>query len=234
LSSTFRYFSFFGRVGGHRPGPPQAGNGKVGLFFKYALKEFFLIVFFALVLLNCSSTNDETVAIRTAAQAELQRYPQASLLDLYKFFFQGAFGPGHLIPDEAAARRFLEHELNASTEFDSVRWQPVGHQGRYYRINLSLIKDGVIPQQKLLEAFVESANAASPPSLVEWRKEWQMILRVIAGMQLGLANFASDVLEIEKNLAEGKVIGHHSEMFEQLYHPHYRVVDKERFEALMR
>ncbi len=214
------------------PCPPQGGNGEGRRSFKSAFEVLFIIVFGVTIFLNCSEANDQTAAIKAAAQAELQRYPQASLLDLYKFFFQGAFGPGHLINDREAAAQYLEEELRASTSFDTVRWQPVGHQGRYYRVNLCLIKEGAIPQQKLFEAFVASANDASPPSLEEWRKEWQMILRVIASMQLDLANFANDQREIEKNLAEGKVIGHHSETFQQLYHPHYRVVDKERFDAL--
>ncbi len=193
-----------------------------------------LCLFTSLLLLNCTAKNDHSTAIKSAVKDELQRYPQATLLDLYKFFFQGAFGPGHLIPDAEAARRYLEEELRTSTSFDTVRWQPVGHQGKYYRLNLSLVHEGGISPQTLLTAFVESANAASPPSLEEWRKEWQMILAVVEGMQLNLADFANDKLELEKNLAGGKVIGHHSAAFEKSYHPHYRVVDKKHFEALLR
>jgi hypothetical protein len=195
---------------------------------------FFLLIFAVLFSWHCSHENDQTLAVQTAAREELQRYPQATLLDLYKFFFQGAFGPGHLIPDAEAARQYLEEELRASTSFDTVRWQSVGHQGRYYRINLSLVYDGSVSSQTLLAAFIESANGASPPSLEEWREEWQMILGVIENMALDLPDFERDKNALAQRLAEGKTMGHHSETFEQLYQPHYRVVDKEHFKALVR
>lgn len=197
-------------------------------------KAAFLLISVALALWQCSRDNDQSTAIKTAVHAELQRYPQATLLDLYKFFFQGAFGPGHMIPEAEAARQYLEEELRTSASFDTVRWQPVGHQGNFYRINLSLVHAGLINQQKLLDAFVASANEAAPPSLEDWRKEWAEILKVITGMSLTLANFEEDKNAIAQHLAEGKVIGHHSETFARLYHPHYRVVDKKRFQELMK
>lgn len=191
--------------------------------------------FFAcIVAMSCERASDQSLAVRQAAQEELQRYPRATLRDLYKFFFQGAYGPGHMIPSREFAAQYLEEELRTSTEFDTVRWQPVGHQGMYYRVNLNSIKDGAISQHALLEAFVQSANEAAPPSLESWRKDWRTILQVIESMQLDLPDFEEDKRKIVNMLAEGKVIGHHSEIFEQVYHPHYRVVNKKRFDALMR
>lgn len=199
------------------------------------LHRAFLLLLIAIVfVLHCSHNNDQTAAIRQAVQEELQRHPRATLRDLYKFFFQGAYGPGHLIPNRGAAQQYLEDELRTSTEFDTVLWQPVGHQGRYFRVNLSLVKDSALSQQALLQAFVQSANEASPPTLEDWRNDWKIILTVIESMHLGLPDFESDKREIADMLAQGKVIGHHSETFEQLYHPHYRVIDKQRFEGLLR
>lgn len=193
----------------------------------------FCSLFIFISLLACTEPNRRTLAIEKAVRAELQRYPQATLLDLYKFFFQGEYGPGHMIPNAEIAQQFLEEELRTSASFDTVRWQAVGHQGKFYRINLSLVHDGSIPAQMLLEAFVESANSNTSPSLEAWRRDWQEILTVIESMSLNLAAFEKDKNAIAQQLAEGKVIGHHSETFEQLYHPHYRVVDKSHFEALV-
>lgn len=191
-------------------------------------------LFIFIPLLSCVEQNRRTLAIEQAVRTELQRYPQATLLDLYKFFFQGAFGPGHMIPEAEAARQYLEEELRASASFDTVRSQPVGYERKFYRVNLRLVHEGFINQQKLLDAFVASANEAATPSLEDWRKEWAEILKVIKGMSLTLANFEEDKNAIAQHLAEGKVIGHHSETFERLYHPHYRVVDQKRFQELMR
>lgn len=191
-------------------------------------------LFICVFAMSCERAGDQSLAIRQAVQEELQRYPHATLRDLYKFFFQGAYGPGHMIPSREFAAQYLEEELRTSASFDTVRWQPVGHQGLYYRVNLSLVKDGDLSQEALLDAFVQSANEAAPPSKEDWRKEWQMILKIIESLQLNLPAFEEDRRKIADMLAEGKVIGHHSETFERLYHPHYRVVDKRRFEALLR
>lgn len=182
--------------------------------------------------LACQSGSNQAARIEQAVREELRLHPAATLQDLYKFFFQGAYGPGHMIPDAAAARRFLEMELHASTDFDSVLWQPVGVHGEYVRVNLKLVKEGIIPAEDLLAAFVQSANAASPPALAEWQKEWQTILAVIAAVAPALPAFAEEKAAVEQKLARGEFVGHHSEGYEQRYHPHYRLVSRAEFEHL--
>ncbi len=183
-------------------------------------------------MLACQAGSNQAARIEQAVREELRLHPAATLQDLYKFFFQGAHGPGHMIPDPAAAQRFLAMELHTSTDFDSVLWQPVGVQGEYVRVNLKLVKEGIIPAEALLAAFVHSANAASPPALAEWQKEWQTILAVIAAVAPALPAFAEDKAALEQKLARGEFIGHHSEGYEQRHHPHYRLVSRAHFEQL--
>lgn len=185
-------------------------------------------------VLACQSGSNQAARIEQAVREELRLHPAATLQDLYKFFFQGAYGPGHMIPDPAAARRFLAMELHTSTDFDSVLWQPVGVHGEYVRVNLKLVKEGIIPAEDLLAAFVQSANAASPPALAEWQQEWQMILAVIAAVAPALPAFAEEKVALEQRLARGEFVGHHSEAYEQRYHPHYRLVSRAHFERLHR
>lgn len=169
-----------------------------------------------------------------SVQQELNYHPQARLKDLYKFFFQGAFGPGHLIADADQALRYLEAELAATTEYDSLLWQPVGAQNQFYRLNLKLIKDGRIPLQAFCTAFIASGKATTGPELETWKRTWQFILQVIQGMQLSLPDWEDDRAAIDSMLASGKVIGHHSEIYRKLYHPHYRLVDRVHFEQLLK
>jgi hypothetical protein len=49
--------------------------------------------------------------IEKAVINELKYYPEARLRDIYKNFFQDAFGPGHLIPDTTHAGNYLNYEL---------------------------------------------------------------------------------------------------------------------------
>lgn len=192
------------------------------------------LMIYTALMAGCFSNEKRKSRIRQAVHEELRVHPRATLIDLYKSFFQGAFGPGHMIPDRAAAWRYLETELQNSVTFDSVLWQPVGERQQYYRINLKLVKEGVIPAEACLEAFVQSANAAKPPALEEWRREWQMIVSVIEDMNLAISNFDEDKNLLQQKLESGEIIGHHSATFEELYHPHYRVVSQHHFEDLQK
>ena len=49
-------------------------------------------------------------AVREAVTRQMAAYPQSTLKDLYKNFFQDRFGPGHIIADTAAGS-YLRWEL---------------------------------------------------------------------------------------------------------------------------
>ena len=44
------------------------------------------------------------------ASHELDLHPAAQLVDLYKLFYQGTFGPKHIMEDQAVALRFLAED----------------------------------------------------------------------------------------------------------------------------
>lgn len=180
---------------------------------------------------NVTDSMKKQLIIKTINE-ELKFHPKATLLDLYKNFFQGKFGPGHMIEDLNASTDYFMRELEQATEFDSTLWQAVGYEQHYYRVNLSLVRDGKISKDQLITAFTESANKAKPPSLETWKKEWNVILKIIEQMGLKLTNFENDKLQIAENLKEGIVVGHHSSIYRNSYHPHYRIVSKTHFEKL--
>jgi len=131
-----------------------------------------------------------------------------------------------MISSRKAALDYLNYELKTAAEFDTLLWEHAGYRNRYYRINLSLVRDGIIPIDTLLTAFVESANQADPPALEDWKKEWSFILQAIEKMDLPINGFEEDRLKIEKLFAENKAAAHHSRIYKELYHPHYRIVNK--------
>ncbi|MGH7493897.1 MAG: hypothetical protein ACREOO_16080 [bacterium] len=192
----------------------------------------FLVPAVIFVLYGCDHSNEKRRAIAAAFTAEMVRYPQATLIDIYKFFFQGAFGPGHMIPDTAAARRFLENELNHLAGVDSVFWSPVGYSGEYYRVHLTAVKAGSISSEDLLRAFVASANSAPAPSLAEWRLEWRLITSVLESHRGQWATFDADQARLQEMLDRGESVVHHSEIFAEKYQPHYRVIHRRHFEKL--
>ncbi|QGY46292.1 hypothetical protein GM418_22295 [Maribellus comscasis] len=161
---------------------------------------------------------------------ELQHYPEAQLADLYKNYFQDAYGPGHLIPDTTQAGKYLDWELKQPGWTDTLPYQALGINHDYYRINLQLVKNGTIPRDTLLLAMVESATLARNPDLESWKKEWNEVLAVIKKVKPKLPGMKSDEKLINQVLSDGDVVMHHSENYEELYHPHYRIVHRSVFE----
>jgi hypothetical protein len=166
--------------------------------------------------------------IKKAILSELKYYPEAHLRDIYKNLFQDAYGPGHLIPDTTHAGKYLNVELQEPIE-DTVIWQAIGPSNDYYRINLQLVKDGILPRDVLLNAMVESAPLARNPGIGQWKKEWQKTLDVIDGLKLQFPNFEKDRQMIDSTLSHGEVTVHHGEHYKKTYKRHYRIIHKSVF-----
>lgn len=156
----------------------------------------------------------------------LVRYPDSELRDIYKSFFQDRFGPGHLIGDTLAARRYLHSELIKMGESSLPYYEPAGAGGNYYRVSLAVIRDGLITEDEFFKAFMESAGKVTFPTIADWTAEWNDILKVIP---TNLRNYDSDKAMIDSVLASGNYAVHHSRRFNASYHPHYRLIDKSTF-----
>lgn len=195
-----------------------------------------LIFLTIIIISSCqpSSPMANYTEIKAAVEREINLYPEITLIDLYKSFFQGRFGPGHLVNDRTAAMQYLDMELENASAYDSLLWQQIGYEGIYYRLNLKLVKDGTIPKDVYFNAFVESANTAKQPTLAEWKKEWEIILSIIEDTAPYIKNLKSDRAFLADMLESGKVVIHHSDSYRESYHPHYRVIDSKNFEKIKR
>lgn len=203
--------------------------------------------------LSCQ-TQRELIQIRNAVKRQLKDYPESTLQDLYKSFFQDAWGAGHMLRDSASAGAYLRRELAESdgqelAESDEqelaesdrqelaesggqeLPYEPCGAQGRYFRVNLSVLKNGTIPYDVFFNAFLKSAQALQPPTLASWIDEWHHIESVINRMQLGLPNYDRDKSMIDSLLQQGDYALHHSDRFTAAYHPHYRIIRRDFFES---
>lgn len=172
----------------------------------------------------------QEVEIRKAVESQMHTYPESTLCDLYKNFFQDYFGPGHIISDETSADAYLQEELASAEEYRGVSYEPTGYKGNFIRINLSVIADGTVPYQVYFDAFIRSVKGIIPISVEEWTKEWQLISSVISEMDLDLPGYVKDSLEIENMLKSGEYVMHHSQRFIEAYDPHYRIIEKHIFE----
>ena len=175
---------------------------------------------------------------REAISRQLELYPESRVQDIYKSFCQDNLGPGHLIPNPERARAYLLSELEEyRQDLDSARYEkpqqryvPVGDQGNYVRVDLSVVLDGLVDADELLEAFVRSANEGKVLTEAAWKEKWAGVADVIRRHFPDIPDEAKDLAAIDSLMAEGNLILHHSEAFGQAYHPHYRIVAREIFE----
>ena len=170
--------------------------------------------------------------IQTFVQKQMETYPKSRLLDIYKSCFQDYMGAEHLVSDRQRVKAYLDEELQSSSLDSLMTWlyEPCGVDGRYVRVSIRAIKEGLIKEDMLLDAFIRSANTSERPSIESWRDRWHVIIGTIEQMQLQLPNFAKDKQFIESILSAGKYAISHSPEYREAYHPHYRIVEKGIFE----
>ena len=147
-------------------------------------------------------------------------------------------GPGHLIPDSQSARNYLESELRTfkedldSARYDapSIMYYPVGDQGNYVRVDLSVVLDGLVGEETYLDAFVRSANEGMRLTEEQWVAKWREVERVIKKDFPDIPDAVKDLEMIDSYVEKGDLIMHHSEAFSNAYNPHYRIIARDIFE----
>ena len=170
----------------------------------------------------------DTIAMRSAIERQLATYPESTLQDIYKSFYQEHFGPGHIISDTASARRYLMRELSEMSKTASPYFEPTGSQGDYIRVYLSAVADSLITAEQLLDAFARSANSWQEPT-VSWMEKWETIISIIQANKIELEGFETD-LPLLTEAARNNQAVHHSRRYNEAYRPHYRIVERGIFE----
>ena len=90
-----------------------------------------------------------------------ERYSAAEPTDLYKLVFQDLYGPGHLIADSATCYRYVADEVerqcvNEITTFPLFEYTLC--DSNFVRVNLYLVKWGIISLEQLVSAVMRSAE----------------------------------------------------------------------------
>lgn len=201
------------------------------------ISKFFSIII-PLLLYSChakytSNRNTEELtlqdSINIALDYQIKNYPVSQYRDIYKNFMQDFFGPGHILADTSASAKYLRHELSLDEPFEGPLYEPTGYKGNFYRVNLSLIRDSIVPYDKFFSSFVESVQSIVPPSGESWMKTWNTIDSVIISRNLNFVNEDRDRKELTAQFAEGNYIVHHSQRYNDSVHFHYRIISKNIF-----
>ena len=187
-----------------------------------------LLLSIALIMSVAVSAQD----VRGFVNRQMQTYPKSRLLDIYKSCFQDYMGAEHLVSDRQRVKAYLDEELNTTSLDDLMLWyyEPCGIDSNYYRVSIRGIKESLVSEDLLLNAFIRSANTEKRPSVESWSKRWHKIIGTINQMKLDLPNFQEDKQFIDSVLSVGKYAISHSPDYREAYHPHYRIVERSIFE----
>ena len=161
--------------------------------------------------------------------SHLTRSPAMQVQDIYKLLHQAALGSEHAIRDEQAARDWLERELaEMGAGPDDPLMDPLSPDGQILRVHLRpYLRAGKDPET-LLQAFIQTATEwrGSPEKL----KEYGAAAARLA--QAGTGPIRREEIEaFFANMEEQDFPAvHHSEVYERLYRPAYRVVARQFLE----
>ena len=187
-----------------------------------------LLLSIALIMSVAVSAQD----VEGFVNRQMQAYPKSRLLDIYKSCFQDYMGAEHLVSDRQRVKAYLDEELNTTSLDDLMPWyyEPCGIDSSYYRVSIRAIKESLVSEDLLLNAFIRSANTEKRPSVESWSKRWHKIIGTIDQMKLDLPKFQEDKQFIDSVLSVGKYAISHSPDYREAYHPHYRIVERSIFE----
>ena len=173
----------------------------------------------------------DTAKITRAIEYQLDTYPASQLADVYKNFFQDYYGPGHILADKNHSRAYLLEEMSDTTvAWEGPIFEPTGANGNFVRVNMSVIRDGDVTFDTYFDAFARSIEGIVPPSDAEWRSAWSRIDSVLTSHGATFRNEVSDREMIAHKLADGDFAVHHSKVYNDTYHFHYRIFSREIFE----
>ena len=198
------------------------------------MKQRILFIVIVSGLSSCLNQMDmgQKEELKKVIAWHLQSYPESTLMDLYKSFFQDEYGPGHLLQDTSAAWDYFNRELDAMESRGKYYAEPCGLGIRFIRVPMDLVKDSILDKRRYFTAFLESSRNFSSPDMDVWRKKWEGILSVVEEMKPGLPHYETDKNEIAEMLNRGAAMVHHSQSYRDAYDPHYRIMTLDQWEQL--
>jgi hypothetical protein len=164
------------------------------------------------------------------AAAHLARYPLLGVEDAYKLLHQGVFGTEHAAPDLASASAMLQDELRT---LDVERNEPappveaIAPEGRVVRVHLRPYVAAGGDPDALVVAFLQTAVTVR--GQVDELRCAADVVEHLAGSRWSAGVWRGF---IDRMLAAGLPAMHHSEPFEAVYRPAYRVVSSELLPTL--
>ena len=191
------------------------------------MKKILFVCLWMIGLFSCthpSSSREDFV------RTYFEKYPESTLQDIYKGSFQDVFGPAHILTDREAATKYIKYEMETADTWEEADYTPCGWQGNFYQVNLKVIADGRVPMDDFVDVFMASAKGIDTTLTQSFIEDWEKIQQAVRTVKPSLEGFEKDSTLLSNLLKEGKYVVHHSQKFNDHYHPHYRIIRKDIFE----
>ena len=144
---------------------------------------------------------------------QFKLYPQLELQDLMKFLYQSSFGCEHLVSDFSTVKSSIEQELQDNKDpYDSIEEL----DGDYIRLHLNY----GLNVNTLSRSSQQEKNGVK-----QIEDKIQILLDLISNHTLPFSFKESNEILL-KWKKDGYPAIHHSNTFNQLYHPAYRLIHK--------
>lgn len=148
---------------------------------------------------------------------QFKKYPHLEFEDLMKFLYQSSFGCEHLVSDYSIVKKRIQQEFDTQMDScNSIEYL----DGDYVRLHLNY----GLSVNTLSTLFILS-NQQEKNGIEQLENKLQTLLDLIQDNTLPFSlELSKDILLKWKK--EGYPAIHHSNTFNQLYHPSYRLIHK--------
>ena len=215
----------------------QGGRALPNFRPPFAMTYRFHISFVSLLIsflpsYNAYAQSDDTRwSVKHLVEFHQQQHKDLKVQDVYKLFYQAAFGVEHILADSTEATSYLMSELAAADS--SLPGEPllerISLENELVRVNLRPFKALNLSPPLLVQVMFQSARETIPDTLMFYRlwNEFSALVR------FGLLKFPPDDLKERESKSEIAVMKpiHHSTEYGGSNRPAYRVVRRAIFEA---
>ncbi len=157
----------------------------------------------------------------------LERRPTSKVRDIYKLLYQGVFGVGHIMGQNAYPRLVEEaNRIHKDDYPDEPMVEPASVDGEMIRVNLRPFMRMNGDLDKLYTTMVESSKTEGSPEVFLTLWGWFKELVETDGYKFDRQTIQSYDSELA---AEGPRPKHHTEPYREAYYPAYRVVSRALF-----
>ena len=148
----------------------------------------------------------------------LSRYPALQIQDLYKLLHQAAMGSEHAVSHRGSVESWLTREIAEMGEgIPEPLVDPISHDGEIMRIHLRPYMAAGHDPMRLLDAFIRTANEYhGDAKIIE--QYWQDAVMMNRFPVPEMEDFFQGLKD------KGFPAVHHSDQYEKLYRPAYRVI----------